>query len=210
MADLAFSVPPPIILSNNKKGVYAMRKNLGAKPYIVPQPVFVIGSYGENNIPNAMIAVWGGISNETEITICLSNKRKTADNIIARKAFTVSLADAEHIVSCDFVGITTGKKLPDKFSQAGFHATKSEFVDAPLIEELPVALECRVKSYDPATWRLIGEIVNISVDERVLDEKGHVSLAKFSPVAYDWMTRSYLRLGEKVADAYRTGLALKK
>jgi len=187
-----------------------MRKNLGAKPYIVPQPVFVIGSYGVNNIPNAMIAVWGGISNETEITICLSDKRKTAENIIARKAFTVSLADAEHIVSCDFVGITTGKKQPDKFSQAGFHATKSEFVDAPLIEELPVALECRVKSYDPATWRLIGEIVNISVDERVLDEKGHVSLAKFSPVAYDWMTRSYLRLGEKVADAYRIGLELRK
>ena len=187
-----------------------MRKSIGAKPYIVPQPVFVIGSYGENDVPNAMIAVWGGISNETEITICLSDKRKTAENILARRAYTVSLADAEHIVSCDFVGITTGKKVPDKFSQAGFHAVKSTFVDAPLIEELPVALECRLKSYDPVTWRLIGEIVNVSIDERILDEDGKVTLSKFSAVAYDWMTRSYLRLGEKVADAYRAGLALKK
>ena len=187
-----------------------MRRNLGPKPYIVPQPVFVIGSYGEDDVPNAMVAVWGGISNEAEITICLSDKRKTAENILARQAYTVSLADAEHIVSCDFVGIVSGRDAPGKFSRAGFHAVKSAFVDAPLIEELPVALECRVKSYDPETWRLIGEIVNVSVDERILDEKGRVTLEKFSPVAYDWMTRSYLRLGDKAADAYRAGLALKR
>ena len=104
---------------------------------------------------------------------------------------------------------TTGNKVEDKFDKSGFHTTKSEFVDAPLIDELPFSVECRVKSYDENTWRLVGEIVNVSLDESILDENGKVSFEKYHPLAYDWMNKIYLSLGEKVGNAYRDGLQLK-
>ena len=187
-----------------------MRKNLGPKPYLLPQPVFIISTYGEEGTPNAMLAVWGGISNEIEISIALPPERKTVKNILARGAFTVSMADAAHVVACDYVGIVSGNKVPDKFEKAGFHAMKSEFVDAPLIEELPMALECRMKSYDAETWRMVGEIVNVSLDERILNENGKVSLTKFAQVVFDWMSKEYLKVGQKAGNAYRDGLALKR
>ena len=119
-----------------------------------PMPVFIIGTYNADGSPNAMNAAWGGISEETEITICVDNTHKTAQNLLARKAFTVSMATAGMMTACDYVGIVSGTKEPEKFAKAGFHATKSAFVDAPLIDELPMALECEVLSYDEETCRL--------------------------------------------------------
>ena len=185
------------------------RKNLGAKPYITPMPVLILSSYDENEKPCAMLAVWGGISNETEITITVAAQRHTLKGILARGAFVVSMADAEHEAACDWLGITKGEKVSDKFERTGFHTTKSEFVDAPLIDELPFAVECRVKSYDEANWQLVGEIVNVSIDERILGENGKVSFDKFHPLAYDWMNKAYYTLGEKIGDAYRDGLKLR-
>lgn len=125
-----------------------MRKNFGAKAMCYPMPVFIIGTYNADGTPNAMNAAWGGISEEQEITICVDSSHKTAENLIARKAFTVSMATAKMLAACDYVGIVSGSSAPDKFAKAGFHATKSEFVEAPLIDELPMALECEVISYD--------------------------------------------------------------
>ena len=119
-----------------------MRKNFGAKALCYPMPVFIIGTYNADGTPNAMNAAWGGISEETEITICVDVSHKTAENLLTRKAFTVSMATANMLAACDYVGIVSGTKEPDKFAKAGFHATRSEFVDAPLIDELPMALEC--------------------------------------------------------------------
>ena len=102
--------------------------------------VFIIGTYNADGTPNAMNAAWGGISEETEITICVDSTHKTAENLISRKAFTVSMATANCVAACDYVGLVSGNKEPDKFAKAGFHATKSEFVDAPLIDELPMAM----------------------------------------------------------------------
>ena len=185
------------------------RKNIGAKPYIVPMPVFMISAYDENEKPCAMLAVWGGISNEKEITITVAAQRHTLKGILTRGAFVVSMADVEHEAACDYLGITTGNKVEDKFDKSGFHTSKSEFVDAPLIDELPFSVECRVKSYDENTWRLVGEIINVSLDESILDENGKVSFEKYHPLAYDWMNKIYLSLGEKVGNAYRDGLQLK-
>ena len=185
------------------------RKNLGAKPYITPMPVLMLSSYDEAEKPCAMLAVWGGISNEKEITITVAVQRHMLKGILARGAFVVSMADVENKTACDYLGITTGNKVEDKFEKSGLHAMRSEFVDAPLIDELPFAVECRVKSYDEATWRLVGEIVNVSLDERILGEDGKVSFDKFHPLAYDWMNKIYLSLGEKVGNAYRDGLALR-
>ena len=157
-----------------------------------------------------MVAVWGGISNETEISITVASQRHTLKGILDRGAFVVSMADVENEAACDYLGITTGNKVEDKFERSGLHTTKSEFVDAPIIDELPFAVECRVKSYDLENWRLVGEIVNVSLDERILGENGKVSFEKFHPLAFDWMNKIYLSLGEKVGDAYRDGVAIKR
>ena len=111
--------------------------------------------------------------------------------------------------ACDYVGIVSGNKEPEKFAKAGFHATKSEFVDAPLIDELPLALECEVISYDEETCRLVGHIVNVCADESVLGENGKVDVAKLQPITYDPMNHHYLVLGEKVGQAFQVGTALK-
>ena len=186
-----------------------MRKNFGAKPLSYPQNVFIIGTYDENESPNAMNAAWGGISEMEEISLCLSENHKTVKNILKRKAFTVSMGDAEHVVACDYVGIVSANKVPDKFARAGFHATKSTLVDAPLSDEFAVALECRLKDYNPETCILRGEIVNVSVDERVLDENGNVDIAKVAPIIYDPFNNDYLKIGEKVGKAYSDGKRLK-
>ena len=187
----------------------SIRKNFGAKPYTYPQPVLIIASYDENGIADAMNAAWGGISNDTQISMCLSAGHKTVKNILKRKAFTVSMADAAHVTECDYVGIVSANDVPDKLSRAGFHTTKSEFVDAPLIDELPMSLECRLVSYDEESCRLIGEIVNVSTDERILGENGKIDPAKLQPITFDPVNNAYLRLGEKVGNAFKDGVKLK-
>ena len=186
-----------------------MRKNFGAKAICYPMPVFIIGTYNADGSPNAMNAAWGGISEETAITICVDNTHKTAENLLARKAFTVSIATAGMLTACDYVGIVSGTREPEKFAKAGFHAIKSEFVDAPLIDELPMALECELLSYDEETCRLVGRIVNVCVDESVLSENGKVDVTKLAPITYDPMNHHYLVLGEKVGQAFHDGVVLK-
>lgn len=185
-----------------------MRKNFGAKPILYPQPVFIIGSYDENGTPNAMNAAWGGISEANEISMCLSAEHKTVKNILVKKAFTVSMATADTVVPCDFVGIVSGNDVADKLNKAGFHTTKSAFVDAPLIEELPLAVECKLISYDAETCRMVGEIVNVCADERILTD-GNIDPSKLRPITYDGMNHAYYVLGEKVGDAFKDGAALK-
>ena len=186
-----------------------MRKNFGAKPYTYPQPVLIIASYGEDGTADAMNAAWGGISDDTQISMCLSAGHKTVENILKRKAFTVSMADAAHVAECDYVGVVSANDVPDKLAKAGFHTTKSDFVDAPLIDELPMALECRLISYDLESCRMVGEIVNVSADESILDEKGKIDPAKLQPITFDPVNNAYLKIGEKVGNAFRDGLKLK-
>ena len=186
-----------------------MRKNFGAKPYTYPQPVFILAAYGEDGKPDAMNAAWGGISDDNELSMCISAGHKTTKNILAKGAFTVSMATAKYLAACDYVGIVSGNTVPDKFEKAGFHAVKSAFVDAPLIEELPIAVECRLKSYDENTCRMVGEIVNVSVDESVLDENGNVDVAKVRPITFDPFNNNYVALGEIAGKAFHDGKELK-
>ena len=186
-----------------------MRKNFGAKEMCYPMPVFIIGTYNADGTPNAMTAAWGGVTEEAQLTICVDAEHKTAENVLARKAFTVSMGTAEYVKACDYVGIVSGNKEPDKFAKAGFHATKSEFVDAPLIDELPMALECEMISYDPESCHLVGKVINVCVDEDYLDASGKVDVAKLQPITFDPIHHSYLVLGEKVGKAFCDGLSLK-
>ena len=181
------------------------RIDFGAKPIMLPQPVLIIGTYDENGMPNAMNAAWGITTDFKEITISLS-EHKTTDNLAERGAFTVSMATEDQVVPCDYVGIESGKTTPDKFAKAGFHATKSAYVDAPLIDELPMALECKVKSFEDGI--LIGEIVNVSADESVCTD-GKVDPKKLKPITFDPCNNTYIGLGEKVGNAFKDGAALK-
>ena len=183
-----------------------MRKNFGAKPWTYPQPVFILATYGEDGTPDAMNAAWGGISEANQLTMCISAGHKTTANILARRAFTVSMATADQVVACDYVGMASGNNVPDKLSKAGFHTTQSDFVDAPLIDELPMALECRLISYDPESCRLVGEIVNVSA---VLDAGGKIDPDKLQPITFDPIHNAYRKLGEKVGNAFSDGAALK-
>ena len=123
------------------------RVNFGAKPVMYPMPVLIIATYDENGVPDAMNAAWGIITDMNEISISMS-EHKTTENLAKTGAFTVSIGTEDTVVACDYVGVESAKKVPDKFSKSGFHAAKSDFVNAPLIDELPMALECKVKSFE--------------------------------------------------------------
>lgn len=185
-----------------------MRKNFGAKPILYPQPVFIIASYDENGKPDAMNAAWGGVAGANKIFMCIGSHKST-DNILARKAFTVSMGTVEQIVACDYVGIVSANNEPQKMEKAGFHTVKSEYVDAPIIEELPMTLECKLISYDPETHYMFGEIVNICADEKILDENGQIDPAKLQPIVFDGVHHTYHVLGAKVGNAFADGAKLK-
>ena len=186
-----------------------MRKNLKTKSYFYPLPVLVIGTYDENGTPNAMNAAWGTVCDTAQVAIVLSAGHKTVKNLLKTKAFTVAMADDKNVAAADFVGVESGNNTPDKLMKTGWHTTKSEFVNAPVIEELPLVLECKLVSYDTDTEICIGEVVNVSADERILDEKVKVDLTKFKPLCYDCDGHGYYVLGERVGNAFSDGLKLK-
>ena len=182
------------------------RVNFGAKPFLYPMPVLIVGTYDENGVPNAMNAAWGCITDFAEVSISMS-EHKTTENFMKTGAFTVSIATEDTIVPCDYVGIETASKVPNKFAKAGFHATKSEFVNAPLIDELPMALECKVKSFEDGI--LIGEIVNVNAAENILTD-GKIDVTKLKPITYDPANHTYIGLGKTVGNAFKDGLLLKE
>lgn len=181
------------------------RVDFGAKPYMYPMPVLIIGTYDENGNPNAMNAAWGIVTDYDEITISLA-EHKTTENLAKTGAFTVSMATEEYVKACDYVGVTSGTKVPDKFERAGFHAMKSEKVNAPLIEELPMALECEVKSFKDGI--LTGKIVNVCCDEKAMTD-GRIDPEKLKPIMYDPCNNTYIGTGKVCGKAFHDGLELK-
>ena len=186
-----------------------MRKNFGAKPWTYPQPVFILATYDENGTPNAMNAAWGGISEDKELSMCISAEHKTTANILARKAFTVSMATAEQMVACDYVGIESGNKVADKVAKAGWHTTKSEFVDAPLIDELTLAGEWRRVGHNPGSLPPGGGIVTACACQADFGAGGEKEPGKLRPITFDPIHNAYRVLGEKVGNAFRDGTKLK-
>lgn len=184
-----------------------MRKNFGKRTWLYPMPVFIVGSYDENGKADAMNAAWGGIYDTNQVMLCLG-AHKTTDNIKTQGAFTVSIADAAHVVASDYVGIVSANDEPNKMEKAGFHTVKSEFVNAPIISELPMALECKLLKINE-DGRIIGEIVNVSADESILGENGNIDPSKLQAISFDPVNNAYLKLGEKVGNAFRDGAQLK-
>lgn len=186
-----------------------MRKDFGKKTWLYPMPVFVVAAYDSEGTANAMVAAWGGIYTDDTIGICLSEGHKTTKNILATRAFTVSMATATQVAPCDYVGIVSGNKIPDKLARAGFHTVKSQHVNAPLIEELPMTLECELVSYDQESNFLVGNIINVSADESILTD-GKIDIAKLQPITYDPVNHGYYTIGEKAGNAFADGKLLKE
>ena len=184
-----------------------MRKNFGKKTWFYPLPVLIIGSYDENGKADAMNAAWGGIYDSDKVVLCLSENHKTTQNIKKRGAFTVSFADTAHVVEADYVGLVSANEVEDKLERAGFHTTKSEFVDAPLINELPMTLECKLIKVNE-DGNIIGEIVNVNADDSVLGEDGMIDATKLQAISYDPVHNTYVKMGEKVGNAFSDGANL--
>ena len=185
-----------------------MRKNFGAKSWFYPLPVLIIGTYNEDDTPNAMNAAWGGLYDADKVVLSLSAAHKTTKNIQTKGAFTVAFADVAHIVPADYVGMVSGNNEPKKMEKSGFHTTKSAFVNAPLIDELPVTLECKFLKVNE-DGNIIGQIVNVSIDESVLDSAGKLDMGKFQPISFEPANNGYHVLGERVGNAFSDGAKLK-
>ena len=186
-----------------------MRRNLKAKAYMYPLPVLIVGTYDENGVPDAMNAAWGTVCDTAQVVICLSATHKTVKNLLKTKAFTVAIADSKNVLPADYVGIVSANDVRDKLEKTGWRVSKSEFVNAPVIEDLPLVLECKLVRYDTDTELCFGEVVNVSADEAILDENGKIDLTKFEPICYDCGGHGYYKLGEKVGKAFSDGLKIK-
>lgn len=183
-----------------------MRKDFGKQSWILPQPVLIIGTYGKDGKPDAMNAAWGGMYDDDKVVICLGSHR-TTENIKRRKAFTLSFGDRKNLTACDYVGIVSQNDEGDKMEKAGFTTVKSERVDAPIIEQFPVTMECRLVKFNE-DGDVVGEIVNVSAEQSVLDEKDKIDLGKLNLIVFDPVNAAYRAVGEKVGNAFSDGRKL--
>lgn len=189
-----------------------MKKSLGVKPFVFPMPVLLISTYDENGKVDVMNMAWGGICSENMVALNLDEEHKTSANIKNKMAFTLSVADIPHLKEADFFGIASGNKMDDKFERTGLTAVKSEFVDAPVVQEFPLTLECKVLELQHYSggFRVLGEIVNTLVDENVLDENGKINPTKLNAFVFDQFQYGYYAIGEKVGQAWKSGADLMK
>ncbi len=185
-----------------------MKKSLGNKGELFPQSVFIIGSYDENGVPNAMNAAWAGECSRHEVCFNIGDHKTTA-NIVKKGAFTVAPANLANLVSADYFGIASGNNV-NKAEQSGLTFVKSENVDAPVIEEYPLTMECEVTSIqgDEHGARIVGKVINVLADESILDDQGRVDFDKFQPLVYDSSKTVYRVVGKEVGGAWDVGKAL--
>ncbi len=187
-----------------------MRKKLNITEGIFPMPVLMVATYNEDGSVNVMNAAWGTMQERGNVALKLSESHKTVQNIKARGAFTISIADADHLVEADYFGVESGNRVADKFVRSGLTACKAETVDAPVINEFPLCLECEFIEYQDNEYGcgVIGKVVNVTADESILvDGRPDMSLVK--AIAFDPYTHGYYKVTERVGEAFKDGLKLK-
>lgn len=189
-----------------------MKKSLGSFPGVYPMPVLMVAAYDKNGKINVMNAAWGMICAMDKIALFIDEDHKTTQNILNVKAFTVSIADKEHMDVADFFGIATGNKMNDKFERTGYHAVKSEVVNAPIIDEFPYVMECELAEVinTENMYAIVGKIVNTQADESILDEKDRVEVEKLNALIFDQFKHGYYVTGEKAGKAWNAGKDLMK
>lgn len=182
-----------------------MRVSLGKKAHIYPQPVLVVASYDENNNPDIMLAVRGGVSDIDKIFICIDHNHKTMENILKQKVFTVSIGTSKYVKNIDYVGLVSLHSDQEKIQKSKFTTTKSQLINAPLINELPLTLECQLISFDESTDYLFARIINVSCEDYILKDNKRIDLEKLDPLIYDTSNHKYVKIGEIVGDAFKDG-----
>ncbi len=189
-----------------------MKKDLGAVPAVYPMPVLMVAAYDENGKVNVMNAAWGMICSMDKIALFIDEEHKTTQNLLKTKAFTVSIADRAHMDVADFFGIATGNKMSDKFERTGYTAVKSSHVNAPVVEEFPLVMECELADVveNDSFYCIVGKIVNTAAEESVLSENGKVDPAKLEALIFDQFQNGYYVSGEKVGKAWNAGAGLMK
>ena len=187
-----------------------MKKDLGVVQAVFPMPVLMVAAYDENGKVNVMNAAWGMISAMNKVTLFIGKEKKTTKNIRVSKAFTVSIADRAHMKEADFFGIASGNTMEDKFERTGLTAVKSDKVNAPIINEFPVVMECELEQeIDTDTFHaIVGTIVNVKAEENVLAENGKVDAARLDAILFDQFQNNYYTIGEKVGKAWGEGRSL--
>ncbi len=188
-----------------------MRKKLKLTEGIFPMPVLLVATYNEDGTVNVMNAAWGMMQESGYVALNLTETHKTVANIKARGGFTVSIADAAHVAEADYFGIVSGKKVADKLAGAGLTAAKAETVDAPVINEFPLSLECEFVEYQHNAYScgVIGKVLAVTADESVMDGD-KVDISRVNAIAFDPYTHGYYRVGERVGEAFKDGLKLRK
>ena len=189
-----------------------MRKDLGTVAAVFPMPVLMVAAYDGNGTVQIMNAAWGMICAPDKIALFINEDHATTKAIRASKALTVSIADRDNIVAADYFGIATGNEMPDKFARTGYHAEKSANVNAPIITEFPVTMECELAEIVQTDnlHAVVGRIVNVSADEKVLDENGKVEPSKLNALIFDQFKAGYFVAGDKVGQAWNAGKELMK
>ena len=184
-----------------------MRKDLGKVPAVYPMPVLIVAAYDANGTVQAMNAAWGMISGMDKIALFINEDHATTKAIRQTKAFTVSIADKEHMDAADFFGIATGNKMPDKFVKSGCHAEKSTHVNAPIITEFPLTIECELAEIAQTDnlHAVVGTIVNVSAEEAVVAEDGKIVPEKLNALIFDQFRSDYYVVGDKVGKAWNAG-----
>lgn len=187
-----------------------MRKNIKTTEAIFPMPVLMIATYNEDGSVDVMNAGWGTMLERNMVILNLTETHKTVKNIKSRKGFTVSIADAKHVVEADYFGVVSGNVDPNKFEKSGLSSIKSENVDAPIIKEFPLCMECEFIEYqdDEYGCGVIGKVVNVTADESVMNGD-KVDIEKVNAIAFDPYTHGYYRVTERVGEAFKDGLKLK-
>ena len=188
-----------------------MRKKINKTDGIFPMPVLMVATYNADGSVNVMNAAWGTMVERDIVALNLSEGHKTVQNIKARGAFTVSIADAAHVVEADYFGVESGNRVSDKLARSGLTAGRAETVDAPVINEFPLCLECEFIEYQGGEYGcgVIGRVVNVTADERVMAD-GKVDISRVDAIAFDPYTHGYYRVAERVGEAFKDGLKLKK
>lgn len=184
-----------------------MRKQIKTTEAIFPMPVLIIGTYNEDGSVNAMNAAWGTMLERNQVILNLTKSHKTVKNIRARKGFTVSIANAENVIAADYLGVVSGNNEKDKFVHSGLTTTKSDYIDAPIINELPVCMECKLLDGE-SDWGIVGEVVNVTADEKIMNGD-NVDISLMNAIAFDPYTHGYYKVTERVGNAFKDGLKLK-
>lgn len=188
-----------------------MRMKLNITEGIFPMPVLMVATYNDDGSVNVMNAAWGTMQERGTVVLNLTETHKTVQNIKARGAFTVSIADADHTVEADYFGVQSGNQVSNKFERSGLTAVKAESVDAPVINEFPLCLECEFVEYQDGEYGcgVIGRVVNITADEKVMVD-GKIDMSLVNAIAFDPYTHGYYRVTERVGEAFKDGLKLKE